>query len=255
MVDKRTNSTGFVIPEGFSEWDKYTPNQNLNTHLFRGERDFYHQVLYQRLVSLLSLDNSIERWDLESPEEWSVAEMGSGRLPLHLICFLVNLVGARRVLEIGTFVGLSALELASVLPKGGEVVTIEKFPKYRAIAERNIKKNGMGSSIKVVEGDALDLLRQGVVSGTFDFAFIDGDKGRYLDYVREILPRMNRNGLIAVDDAFFQGDVFNNEPRTEKGRGVKTCLDAVTKDPSLQVTFVPISNGLMLIRPLTNKGV
>ena len=236
------------MPEEFSEWDKYTPNQDLNTHLFQGERDSYHRVLYQRLVSLLSLDSSIERWDLESPEEWSVAEMGSGRLPLHLICFLVNLVGARRVLEIGTFVGLSALELASVLPEGGEVVTIEKFPKYRAIAERNIKKNKMESSIKVLEGDALDLLRQGAVSGTFDFAFIDGDKGRYLEYVTQILPLMNQGGLLAVDDVFFQGDVFNEQPQTDKGAGVSRCIEWAARDSDLEVTFVPISNGLMLVR-------
>ena len=210
----------------------------------------YLGKLYRSLSSELSLQNSIERWNLESPEEWSVAEMASGRLHLHLICFLVGLVGARRVLEIGTFVGLAALELAAALPEGGKVVTVEVFPKYRAIAERNIKKNGMESAVEVLEGDALDLLRRGAISGTFDFAFIDGDKGRYLDYVREILPRMNRNGLIAVDDAFFQGDVFNDQPRTEKGRGVRTCLEAVTKDSRLEVSFVPISNGLMLIRPL-----
>ena len=238
----------FPYVKGFAEWEKFLPNQHVNSRLYEGPLGGYLGKLYGSLSSELSLQNSIERWNLESPEEWSVAEMASGRLHLHLICFLVGLVGARRVLEIGTFVGLSALELATVLPEGGEVVTVEVLPKYRAIAERNIKKNRMESAIKVLEGDALDLLRQGAISGNFDFAFIDGDKGRYLDYVREILPRMNRNGLIAVDDVFFQGDVFNQQPQTDKGAGVRRCIEWAARNSDLEVTFVPISNGLMLVR-------
>ena len=78
--------------------------------------------------------------------------------------------------------------------------------------------------------------------------FIDGDKGRYLTYAELLLPKLSERGLMVVDDIFFQGDVFNNEPRSEKGRGVRDCLVAMTERPDLDVTFVPMTNGLMLIQ-------
>ena len=244
----RVNATGFPLPEDFGEWEKYFPTQPLNTSLFAGKRDQYERAVYSQLVQQLGLRTSVEDLDLVAPEEWTVAQMGSGRLHLQFLQFLVKFVGAKRVLEIGTFAGLSAIMLAHALPSDGQVITIEKFPKFANLAKENIRRNGFESKIEVITGDARSLIAGDEVAGSFDFVFVDGDKGHYLDYVKFALSRLSANGLIAIDDVFFQGDVFNDPPTTEKGRGVKEALDWVTNQPDLASSVVPLANGVMLVR-------
>ena len=125
MNHKRRNSTGFEIPEGFNESHKYFPTEPLNISLFSDPPDNYGSVVYSYLVKQLRLDASIENLNLQAPEEWTVAEMGSGRLHLQFLQFLIKLTQAHRILEIGTFVGLSAIAMAQALPSDGELITIE----------------------------------------------------------------------------------------------------------------------------------
>jgi len=248
MNHKRRNSTGFEIPEGFNESHKYFPTEPLNISLFSDPPDNYGSVVYSYLVKQLRLDASIENLNLQAPEEWTVAEMGSGRLHLQFLQFLIKLTQAHRILEIGTFVGLSAIAMAQALPSDGELITIEKFEKFQDLAVTNVKKNGLDQKIQVLFGDAHDVLVSGAVEGKFDFIFIDGDKGRYLQYAELLLPKLSARGLMVVDDVFFQGDVFNDEPQSEKGRGVRECIETISNRDDLFVTFVPMTNGLMLIQ-------
>jgi len=161
------------------------------------------------------------------------------------------MTNAQSALEIGTFVGRSAIAIAKALPPLGRVVTIEKFDKYGEIALRNIQRNGLESQISVVVGDALEVLTNGSLDGLFDLIFVDGDKENYLEYVKRGLELLSPNGLIIVDDIFFQGDVFNETPTSAKGAGVKACLEWVSKQEFLDITVVPITNGMLLIRPQT----
>lgn len=248
MSDKRKNSTGFEIPENFSESQKYFATEPLNVSLFSHPLENYGSVVHSFLVGQLGLDLSIEKLNLQAPEEWTVAEMGSGRLHLQFLQFLIKLTQSRRILEIGTFVGLSAITMAQALPMDGQLITIEKFEKYRDLAVKNVEDNGFGGMIEVILGDAHDVLASGDVDGSFDFIFVDGDKGRYLNYVELLIPKLTDKGLMVVDDIFFQGDVFNDVPQSEKGRGVRECILATTKRDDLYVTFVPMTNGLMLIQ-------
>ncbi len=248
MTDKRRNSTGFEFTDDFKESQKYFPTQPLNVSLFSQPYENYGSAVYEYLVRQLRLDDSIEKLDLQAPEEWTVAQMGSGRLHLQFLQFLIRLTKAQRVLEIGTFVGLSAIAMAQALPNGGEIITIEKFEKFGDIAIRNIEKNGMDGAVRVIVGDALDVLASGVVEGSFDFVFIDGDKGRYRDYAEFLISKLTDNGLMVVDDIFFQGDVFNHSPQSDKGRGVQDCIVALAGRDDLDVTFVPITNGIMLVK-------
>ena len=85
MSEKRVNSTGFEIPEDFSESQKYFPTQPLNISLFSPVDESYESVVYSYLVKQLRLESSIEKLNLKAPEEWTVAQMGSGRLHLQFI--------------------------------------------------------------------------------------------------------------------------------------------------------------------------
>lgn len=244
----RFNATGFPVPDDFGEWEKYFPTQSLNTSLFARGQDSFEQAAYSHIVDFLGLATSIEDLNLVAPEEWTVAQMGSGRLHLQFLRFLLGFIGAKRILEIGTFAGLSAIVLAQALPSDGQVVTVEKFPKFADIARENIRRNHLESKIEVMVGDARSLITGDAIRGEFDFVFVDGDKGHYLDYVRFALARLTPRGLIAIDDAFFQGDVFNDPPTTEKGNGVRVCLDWLASQPDLVATCVPIANGIVLVR-------
>jgi len=251
-MSPRSNSTGFEFDDDFGEWQKFFPTQSLNTSLFsKDSGKVYERIVYADLVRCLGLESSIEELQLEAPEEWTVAEMGSGRLHLDFIQFLARMTNAQSALEIGTFVGLSAIAIAKALPPLGRVVTIEKFDKYGEIALRNIQRNGLESQISVVLGDALEVLTNGSLDGLFDLIFVDGDKENYLEYVKRGLELLSPNGLIIVDDIFFQGDVFNETPTSAKGAGVKACLEWVSKQEFLDITVVPITNGMLLIRPQT----
>jgi len=248
-VTTHTNSTGFQFGDEFGEWQKYFPTQPLNTSLFDLEpRLPFEQVAYAEIVRYLGLETSIEDLHLEAPEEWTVAEMGSGRLHLSFVQFLARIVSARSALEIGTFVGLSAIALAQALPRSGRIVTIEKFDKYGEMARRNIARNGFADQIEVIVGDALKIFSDGSLRKSFDLIFVDGDKGNYLEYVKRGLELLSPKGLMIVDDIFFQGDVFNDVPSSDKGAGVKACLEWVSCQTHLDITIVPVTNGMLLIR-------
>src|SRR6185503_20254728 len=103
--------------------------------------------------------------------------------------------------------------------------------------------NGFANRIELVEGDAHEILPNLEDRGPFDFAFIDGNKERYADYFRLVEPMMAPNGVIAVDDAFFHGDVLAESQRTEKGRGVRAFLDAAAKMDCWNRILLPLSNG------------
>lgn len=236
----------------FDEWEKIFPTQDPNCHLFEGPRSSYEASVFQYLSEQLGIETLIEDLCLEAPEEWTVAEMASGRLHLSFIQFLARLVDARSVLEIGTFVGLSAIALAQSLPISSRIVSIEKFDKYASIARRNIARNGFSNRIDVIVGDAVEVFASGSLDESFDMIFVDGDKANYLEFVKRGLELLSPRGVIVVDDIFFQGDVFNAVPSSIKGAGVKACLEWASSQVDLDITIVPITNGMLLIRKRNN---
>jgi predicted O-methyltransferase YrrM len=237
-------------PQVFQEWDGYLTSHPLLQRSFVGEKDKFAQAAFDFLAAQLGLGSQIEELNLESPEEWRISEMASGRLKMALVSFLLELAGAKRVLEIGTFIGLSSILMAKALGPGSRIVTIEVAPRYAEMARRNILRNSLQSQIEVLDGNALQLISSMATETVFDAFFIDGDKGCYQEYVQQALRLVRPGGLILVDDAFFHGDVFNTSPTTEKGAGVRRCVEFACSSEDLKVTFVPITNGLLVARRL-----
>tara|TARA_B100000749_G_C18208079_1_gene374843 strand:- start:153 stop:662 length:510 start_codon:yes stop_codon:yes gene_type:complete len=166
---------------------------------------------------------------------------------MRLLETLILIKRPMRVLEIGTFVGLSAMHMARVMPARGQVTTIEKYGHFAEIARHNFAQNGFQDKIRLIEGDALEQLNKLDSAERFDMAFLDGNKERYAEYLmildRLLVPR----GLLVVDDVFFQGDTFNETPKTDKGAGVKKLLDLAKSMNSYSKTILPIGNGVMLM--------
>lgn len=178
----------------------------------------------------------------------SVSPLG-GRL----LFLLAKAVSARRILEVGTLGGYSAIWLARALPPGGRLVTLELNPQHAAVARENIARAGLSRRAQVLTGPAIKLMREMVKSRLplFDMIFIDADKDEYPDYLRLGYRLLRRGGLIVADNALRRA-VDQRGPRAEsRGRardrtnGVLECNRLAAKHPGL----------VSLILPVLGKGV
>lgn len=162
---------------------------------------------------------------------------------------LVQLMGARKTLEVGVFTGYSALAVALALPSDGKVIACDVSEEYTAIARRYWEKAGVSDKIDLRIAPALDTLDQLLAEGqanTFDFAFIDADKSNYDGYYERSLQLVRSGGLIAIDNVLWGGDVADpavKDNRTEKIRALNHKLH---HDERVSLSLVPIADGLTL---------
>jgi caffeoyl-CoA O-methyltransferase len=174
--------------------------------------------------------------------------MQVGRVEGGLLKLLVAVSGARRVVEIGTFTGYSALSMAEGLPDDGELITCDINPEAARVAQSFFDRSPHGKKISLRLGDALETLRKLPRDLSIDLAFIDADKERYVDYYEEIVPRLRKNGLIAADNTLWSGSVV--DPQTESARAIARYNDHVMADPRVENVLLSVRDGLMLARKL-----
>jgi caffeoyl-CoA O-methyltransferase len=224
--------------------DKLLPDQPLNNEYYGGSD--YHRDLYELIAASSGLTPAPEAFTLALSDKFTIEEMASNPVQLRMLELFVRLIGATRVLEIGAFIGLSAMTMARAMPAGGKLTTIEKFDHFAAICRRNIAANGLADRIDVLEGDAFDVIGRFPSDERFDLAFIDGNKERYADYFRLVEPLVRPGGVILVDDVLFHGDVLNATPKTAKGEGVQAFMRLAAGLPNFRA-MLPVCNGLMVI--------
>jgi len=241
-------STSENTPATLALCDRVLPSQPFNRLYFKGTTEQYHQALYDTLARACRVRAPGETFDLETTDIVSVEEMASNPVVLSFLDLLVRLSGARRVLEIGSFIGVSTMTLARALAPEGKVIAIEKFQVFGDICRRNFERNGLADRIELHVGDAAEVLRSYVPDAPLDLAFIDGNKERYLDHFQAVEPLVRSGGLIVVDDILFQGDFLNAEPTTEKGRGVRDFLVHVEQKLQWPRTALPVSDGIMVLQ-------
>jgi caffeoyl-CoA O-methyltransferase len=183
----------------------------------------------------------------QATREFSRAHgMMVGRLEGRFLKMLVAAIGARRVLEIGTFTGYSALSMAEALPSSGRLISCELDQLHADMARRFIARSPYADMIEIRVGPALETLR--AIEGTFDFVFIDADKATYRDYYEQVLPRLSMGGLIAVDNVLWSGQVIERADNTESTRQMRAFNDHVAHDRRVECVMVPIRDGVTLIR-------
>jgi caffeoyl-CoA O-methyltransferase len=182
------------------------------------------------------------RSTLESPG------MLTGEVEGRLLEFLVFLAHPRRVLEIGTYSGYSALSMAQTLPEGGRIVTCELDAERAAFAERHIAAAGMADRIEVRRGPALETIA--TLDGPFDLVFIDADKPGYLGYYEAVLPKLSERGLIVVDNVLWSGRVAEPESDddTESTAALRVFNDHVVADDRVVSVMLSVRDGVTLIR-------
>ena len=181
----------------------------------------------------------------ETIEKFEMANMLTGELEATFLKMLVQMSSARRVVEIGTFTGYSALMMAEGLPAGGKLITLEISGEYAEFAMRYFKKSPHGRKISLVAGPAKDSLRK-IPDESVDFVFIDADKTSYPLYYRESKRILKKGGIIAADNALWYGMVL--DPQDDDSRAIHRFNGIVKKDRDVEKVLLTIRDGVLLIR-------
>ena len=176
-------------------------------------------------------------------ENEEIPQMISGQLVGNFLKSLIKLLRAKRIVEVGTFTGYSALQMAEALPKDGEIHTCELMEKHAKTAQSFFDRSDYGNKITIHQGPALNSLEQ-LQAGSFDMAFIDADKTNYLEYYQRCLALIKKGGVIILDNMLWGGDVL--DPQDDDAKALRKTGDFIQSDNRVFNTLLPIRDGLML---------
>jgi caffeoyl-CoA O-methyltransferase len=167
------------------------------------------------------------------------------------LTLLMELIGARKTFEVGTFTGYSAMVVAKAMGPQGRVVALDVSEEYTAIARKHWAKAGVAERIDLRLAPAADSLKAMVEageSGAYDFAFIDADKTGYDTYYEYALKLLRPNGIIAIDNVLWSGRVIDPKDTTDDTKALRVLNEKIVKDERVTVSMVPIGDGLTLAR-------
>lgn len=175
--------------------------------------------------------------------------MASGHVQGQLLRMLVGMARPRRILEVGTFTGYSALAMASALPPDGELYTFEANDELEDFVREWLAASPFGGRVRFTVGDALALApRLGL---DFDFVFLDGDKRQYADYYAMARQHLAPGGYIVADNTLWDGHVVDEAyARDSQTQGIRRFNDIVAADPEVECVILPLRDGLTLIHHL-----
>ena len=229
-----------MLPE-----EKYLPNQKFYKNLSKLNTNQYNVRLYSHIKKCLDLNNS--KMKFKETDKVTLVEMASDPLMLNITNFLINLFKPKKILEIGTFMGVFSCGVAknNFVKK---VTSIEKFKEFYDLAKENIKKNNLDKKIELHNGDAFEVLNK-LKNKKYDLIFLDGDKGNYLRIFKKIEKNnLKKNSVIIVDDIFFHGDIFNKLFINEKTKGVNGFMKYIKNKDTYYKTILPIFGGVMCLQ-------
>ena len=208
-------------------------------------------IVNERIVDYInSLDkgnspvcNVIEKEALADGVPIIRKEMGN------LLKVLLLLKRPQKILEVGTAVGYSSILMSENMPENCRITTIENYEKRIPVAKNNFKRAGKEEVITLLEGDAMDILKE--LDGTYDFIFMDAAKGQYINFLPELLRLMPAGGLLISDNVLQEGDIVESRYGvTRRNRTIHTRMReyiyTLTHAEQLETSIVPIGDGITL---------
>jgi predicted O-methyltransferase YrrM len=165
------------------------------------------------------------------------------------LALLVQLMGAKKTLEVGVFTGYSSLAVAIALPEDGKIIACDVSDEYTAIARRYWEKAGVAHKIDLRIAPALNTLDRLLAEGegeTFDFAFIDADKSNYGNYYDRAFALVRSGGLIAIDNVLWSGRVADPQEQDNRTKSIRAFNEKLYQDTNITLSLVPIADGLTL---------
>lgn len=191
-------------------------------------------------------DEALRRVEDATSVLGGIAIMQTGAAQAAFLELLVKVSGAKRALEVGTFTGYGAIRIARGLPEDGTLLCLELDEEWAATAQANVEAAGLADKVEIRVGPALAALQALPAEPTFDFAYLDADKQSYPDYYEEIVPRLHRGGLLAIDNVLKSGRVI--EPDDDPTAAVARLNDRVADDVRVESVLLPLADGLTLAR-------
>jgi caffeoyl-CoA O-methyltransferase len=192
-------------------------------------------------------DELLARLYAETHEKLSAPQMLTGPTEGRFLEMLVWASGARRILEIGTYSGYSALSMAAAMPDDGRLITCDVWEEANEVARRYAAESPHGHKIDFRLGPALETIP--TLEGPFDLVFIDADKQNYDNYFEATLPLLAERGLIALDNTLWSGRVVpGHDDGSEQTAAFKALNDKLAKDPRVVVVMLPVRDGVTLVR-------
>lgn len=214
-------------------------------------------ALHRYLLDVSVREPDVMRRLREETAGMAEASMQIGPEQGQLMALLVELLGAERTIEVGTFTGYSALAVARALPDHGRLIACDVSEEWTAIGRRYWKEAGQDHKIDLRLGPALDTLDQLLAegrAGAFDFAFIDADKENYAAYYERCLALVRVGGLIAVDNTLWSGKVADPAVTDDDTGAIRAFNRGLADDDRVSLSLVPIGDGLTLARKRGSRG-
>ncbi|MFG2285592.1 O-methyltransferase [Streptomyces sp. NPDC048595] len=185
--------------------------------------------------------------DLTRQQFPKAAGMQSAEEQGPLLAFLVRLIGARHVVEVGTFTGYSALSMAQALPADGTLIACDVSEEWTAYGREAWSRAGVADRIDLRIAPALETLRAMPGEPHIDLAYLDADKGGYIAYWEELVPRLRPGGLIVADNVLYRGEVAD-PAATGSALAIRAFNDHVAADRRMESVLLTVADGLTLAR-------
>jgi predicted O-methyltransferase YrrM len=208
--------------------------------------DLINPAIQQYAEDLSSPEDALLREVNEYTQSHPESQMLSGHLQGKVLEMLSCMIRPRRILEIGTFTGYSALCLAKGLTEDGQLHTIEIRESEAVKAREFFSRSAYGSQIILHLGSALDIIP--TLNEIWDLVFIDADKPAYVEYFNLVFPKLKKNGFIFADNIFFHGQALEEEPGNKSAKGIQRFNDFIRRRSDVDKVVLTIRDGLYLIR-------
>ncbi|MEO0311321.1 MAG: hypothetical protein RIQ89_978 [Bacteroidota bacterium] len=189
----------------------------------------------------------LENLEIETYKKVLMPHMISGSYQGRVLSFFSNMIGPKKILEIGTFTGYASICLAEGLQEGGTITTIEINDELKELAQSHISQLGWNNRVNLLFGNALDIIPQ--LKETFDLVFIDADKINYKNYYELILPKVRTGGFIIFDNVLWGGKILEAPQQMDKDTYNMFKLNKeILEDERVLNLMLPIRDGLMICK-------
>lgn len=208
------------------------------------------QQLYHYLLDMSPNEPAVMQKLREKTEKMPLAVMQIAYDQAHFFQFIIQLMGVKNVLELGTFTGYSSLAMALALPDDGKVATCDINDEWTGIAKEYWREAGVIDKISLHLAPAIETLNGFLSEGrqeSFDFAFIDADKSGYVEYYEKCLQLIRPGGLIAIDNVFMLGKVVDDQENSLGIRTIRQLNEKIKQDDRVTYCIIAIGDGVTLV--------
>ena len=209
------------------------------------------ETIYKYIEKHINPENEALDWVIRQTHvRTNHARMLSGKIQGQLLRMLVQMSGASRILELGTFTGFSAICLAGALPEGGHLDTLELNDELEDLIREGFERAGVADKITLHIGDCKQTLRQ-LRNQVYDIVYIDANKREYNEYYELVFDMVRPGGLILADNVLWDGKVcMEPVPQDQQTQAIVRFNDAIASDKKVESVILPLRDGLSIIRKL-----